>query len=54
MAALAALVAQLLIRWGMQVDDVDAQRFYRRLGAQLWPKVVVWWPPDAQRGLLAD
>jgi ribosomal protein S18 acetylase RimI-like enzyme len=51
MAALAALAEpeQLLIRWGMEVDNVDAQRFYRRLGATLRPKVLAAWTPDAYR-----
>jgi hypothetical protein len=35
-------------------ENTAAQRFYRRLGARLWPKVVVWWPPEAQRALLGD
>jgi ribosomal protein S18 acetylase RimI-like enzyme len=49
MAALAALAApeQLLIRWGMEVDNVDAQRFYRRLGATLRHKVLAAWTPGA-------
>lgn len=49
MAALAALAApeQLLIRWGMEVDNVGAQRFYRRLGATLRPKILAAWPPTA-------
>ena len=49
MGALAALAApeQLLIRWGVEVDNVDAQRFYRRLGATLRQKVVAAWPPAA-------
>lgn len=49
MAALARLAApeQLLIRWGMEVDNVDAQRFYRRLGATLRPKVLAAWTPSA-------
>jgi len=49
MAALAALASpeQLIIRWGMEVDNVDAQRFYRRLGATLRPKVLAAWPPAA-------
>ena len=49
MAALARLAApeQLLIRWGMEVDNVDAQRFYRRLGATLRPKVLAAWTPAA-------
>ena len=49
MTALAALAApeQLLIRWGVEVDNVDAQRSYRRLGATLRQKVVAAWPPAA-------
>ncbi|SNS56772.1 Ribosomal protein S18 acetylase RimI [Geodermatophilus saharensis] len=49
MAALAALAApeQLLVRWGVEADNVDAQRFYRRLGATLRPKVVAAWTPAA-------
>jgi ribosomal protein S18 acetylase RimI-like enzyme len=48
MAGLAALAApeQLLIRWGVEVDNVDAQRFYRRLGATLRHKVLAAWTPD--------
>ena len=55
MAALAGLAApeQLLIRWGMEVDNVDAQRFYRRLGAGLRPKVVAAWTPSAYGQLVA-
>jgi ribosomal protein S18 acetylase RimI-like enzyme len=49
MAGLAALAApeQLLIRWGMEVDNLDAQRFYQRLGAGLRPKVLAAWSPSA-------
>jgi ribosomal protein S18 acetylase RimI-like enzyme len=49
MAALATVATpeQLLIRWGMEVDNVDAQRFYRRLGATLRPKILAAWPPAA-------
>ncbi len=49
MAALAGFAApeQLLIRWGMEVDNVDAQRFYRRLWATLRPKVLAAWSPAA-------
>ncbi len=56
MAALAALATpeQLLIRWGMEVDNVDAQRFYRRLGATLRPKILAAWPPAAYADLAAD
>jgi ribosomal protein S18 acetylase RimI-like enzyme len=55
MAALAGLAApeRLLIRWGMEVDNVDAQRFYRRLGAGLRPKVVAAWTPSAYAELVA-
>jgi ribosomal protein S18 acetylase RimI-like enzyme len=53
MCALAALAArdELLIRWGMEVDNVDAQRFYSRLGATLRPKVLAAWTPAAYRHL---
>ena len=36
---------QLLIRWEMREDNVAAQRFYRRLGASLRPKVIAFWRP---------
>ncbi|RFU21846.1 GNAT family N-acetyltransferase [Geodermatophilus marinus] len=54
--ALARLAApeQLLIRWGTEVDDLDAQRSYRRLGATLRPKVLAAWPPAAYADLAAD
>ena len=54
MAALAAVAApdQLFIRWGMEVDNVDAQRFYRRLGAALRPKVLASWPHSAYRDVV--
>ncbi|MGY1748687.1 GNAT family N-acetyltransferase [Modestobacter sp. SYSU DS0511] len=53
MAALATLAApeQLLIRWGMEVDNADVQRFYRRLGATLRPKMLAAWTPAAYRHL---
>ena len=54
MAALAALVAQLLIRWGVQVDDVDAQRFYRRLGATPRPEILAAWTPATYGALAFD
>ena len=55
MAALAALAApeRLLVRWGVEVDNVDAQRFYRRLGATLRPRVVAAWTPAAYAGAVA-
>jgi hypothetical protein len=53
MAALAALAApeSLLVRWGMEVDNADAQRFYRRLGATLRPKILAAWSPGAYADL---
>jgi ribosomal protein S18 acetylase RimI-like enzyme len=39
----------LLIRWEMQHDNHDAQRFYRRLGARLRTKVIAAWTPEAYR-----
>ena len=55
MAALAALATpdRLLIRWGMEADNVHAQRFYGRLGATLRPKVLAAWPPSAYADLAA-
>jgi len=49
MAALATLAApeRLLVRWGVEADNTDAQRFYRRLGATLRPKVTAAWTPTA-------
>jgi GNAT superfamily N-acetyltransferase len=49
MTALAAVAApeRLLITWGVEPDNVDAQRFYQRLGATLRPKVMAAWSPDA-------
>lgn len=49
-----ASAEDLVVRWEVGEDNPDAQRFYRRLGARLWRKVVVWWPPEAQRALLGD
>ena len=45
MTELAALAApeHLLIRWEMREDNVDGQRFYRRLGATLRTKVIAFW-----------
>jgi GNAT superfamily N-acetyltransferase len=53
MAALAA-PEQLLIRWGMEVDDVDAQRFHRRLGATLRPEILAAWTPAAYSARAVD
>ena len=53
MGAIAAVAApeELLVTWGVEVDNVDAQRFYRRLGATLRPKVVAGWTPAAYAAL---
>ena len=55
MAALAALTApdHLLIRRGMEPDKFNAQRFYRRMGATLRPKVLAAWPPTANAEVAA-
>ncbi|MEV0154766.1 GNAT family N-acetyltransferase [Micromonospora sp. NPDC050686] len=47
MTGLAASVADegLLIRWEVKPGNAAAQRFYRRLGAKLWTKVVAAWQP---------
>ncbi|MGY1806343.1 GNAT family N-acetyltransferase [Blastococcus sp. SYSU D00669] len=49
MTALAAVAApeRLLITWGVEPENTDAQRFYRRLGARLRPKVLAAWSPEA-------
>ncbi|MGY1671240.1 N-acetyltransferase family protein [Geodermatophilus sp. SYSU D00710] len=56
MAELARLATaeDLVVRWEVREDNTAAQRFYRRLGAVLRTKVVVWWPPTAQRAFLGD
>lgn len=43
-----------LVRWGMECDNVDAQRFYRRMGARLRSKTIAAWPPEAYRPHLID
>ncbi|WP_153398395.1 GNAT family N-acetyltransferase [Ornithinicoccus halotolerans] len=47
--AMAGTVAaeELLVVWGMEPDNTGAQRFYRRLGATLRPKVLAGWAPAA-------
>ena len=42
----------LTIRWEVRPDNEAAQRFYRRLGANLWPKMVVGWPAASYQALL--
>ncbi|AXH96181.1 GNAT family N-acetyltransferase [Ornithinimicrobium avium] len=44
----------LLITWGVETDNTGAQRFYRRLGAALRPKVLARWAPAAYRPLLGQ
>src|SRR3954452_267621 len=39
------------VRWGMEVDNVDAQRFYRLLGATPRPKVLAAWSAAAYAAL---
>jgi ribosomal protein S18 acetylase RimI-like enzyme len=48
-----AAAERLLIRWEVAPDNAAAQRFYRRLGATLRPKVVALWPHPAQRDFLS-
>lgn len=52
--ALLAVPEQLLIRWGVEADNADAQRFYRRLGATLRPKVTAAWDHASYSALLGQ
>ncbi len=56
MAALAEEVSdeRLLIRWGVEVDNVAGQRFYERLGATLHTKVSVTWQPHDYAAYLTE
>ena len=47
-----ALPQRLTIAWGVQPGNDDAQRFYRRLGANLRQKVTASWSPTAYAELL--
>lgn len=49
-----ALPHRLTIAWGIQPDNQDAQRFYRRLGATLRQKVTASWTPTAYSAMLAN
>jgi ribosomal protein S18 acetylase RimI-like enzyme len=54
MAELAARHAapdRLTVTWGVEPDNHDAHRFYRRLGASLRDKVVAGWAPEAYESL---
>lgn len=55
MSALATYASpeQLLIRWGVEPDNTDAHRFYRRLGATLRTKVIATWANSAYTELAA-
>ena len=46
--AMAGTVAaeELTVVWGVEPDSTGAQRFYRRLGASLRPKVIAGWAPS--------
>ena len=44
----------LTVTWGVEPDNVHAQRFYSRLGATLRSKVVVGWAPTAYRPIIAE
>lgn len=49
LVAMATTVAaeQLTIAWGMGPENTSAQRFYRRLGATLRPKIMAGWTATA-------
>jgi GNAT superfamily N-acetyltransferase len=49
-----ALPQGLTIAWGVQPDNHDAQRFYRRLGATLRQKVTASWSATAYSARLAN
>lgn len=48
-----ALPQRLTIAWGVQPGNHDAQRFYRRLGANLRQKVTASWSATAYAELLS-
>jgi len=54
MAAVARLAAEddLTVVWGARADNDAAHRFYRRLGAHLYTKVVASWTPEQYRPML--
>jgi GNAT superfamily N-acetyltransferase len=56
MAALAEEVSdeRLVIRWGVDLDNLDGHRFYERLGATLRTKVVATWQPHDYAVYLAE
>ncbi|AXO33379.1 GNAT family N-acetyltransferase [Micromonospora sp. B006] len=56
MTALAERAAadRLVIRWEVKPENEAAQRFYRRIGGALFPKVVVRWLPESYLPLIED
>ena len=44
---------ELVITWGARSDNEAGHRFYRRLGATLWPKVAASWSPPQYAAHLA-
>ncbi|WP_406075250.1 GNAT family N-acetyltransferase [Micromonospora sp. NBC_01638] len=55
MTALARYAAadRLTIRWEVKPDNEAAQRFYRRLGATLFTKVIAGWRPESYLPLVS-
>ena len=55
MAAVASLAAEddLLVQWGVRLDNQAGQRFYARLGASLSTKMTASWAPAQYRRHLA-
>ncbi|MFE9694484.1 GNAT family N-acetyltransferase [Micromonospora sp. NPDC005806] len=55
MLALARTAADdgLVIRWEVKPENAGAQRFYRRLGARLFPKVIAGWRAESYLPLLS-
>ena len=56
MTALArcAAIDRLTIRWEVKPENAAAQRFYRRLGARLFTKVIAGWRPEVYLPLLSS
>jgi len=56
MSAVARLAARddLLVTWGVRLDNHAGQRFYARLGATLNTKMSAAWTPEAYRRHLAN
>ncbi|MEU8264719.1 GNAT family N-acetyltransferase [Micromonospora sp. NPDC048999] len=54
MLALARVAAEdgLVIRWEVKPDNAGAQRFYQRLDARLFTKVIAGWRPESYLPLL--